>query len=70
MDIQHGVTRPINSGSFIDVYFGEIINLGKDVIRAPGLLNKLKYIFYPPGWSHTGEHKTAKKIRAAYLASK
>ncbi len=70
MEIKYGVTRPINSGNFIDVYFGEIINLTKDVIHAPGFINKLKYIFYPPGWSHTGEHKTAKRIRAAYLASK
>ena len=70
MEIQYGVTRPIESGNFIDVYFGEIINLTKDVVKAPGIANKLKYIFYPPGWSHTGELKTAKKIRAEYLASK
>ncbi|MCH1433704.1 MAG: sterol desaturase family protein [Flavobacteriaceae bacterium] len=70
MKIQYGVTRPINSSNFIDVYFGEIINLAKDVVKAPGVVNKLKYIFYPPGWSHTGELKTAKKIRAEYLASK
>ncbi len=47
LEIDYGITRPINSGNFIEVYFGEIIHLGKDVINAPGLLNKLKYIFYP-----------------------
>ncbi|MEK9613197.1 MAG: sterol desaturase family protein [Flavobacteriaceae bacterium] len=69
IEIHYGVTRPINSGSFIDVYFGEIINLVKDVVQAPGIINKFKYIFFPPGWSHTGEHKTAKMIRKAYLNS-
>ena len=70
LHIQYGVTRPIRSGNFWDVYFGELINLTKDVIKAPGLINKLKYIFFPPGWSHTGVQKTAKSIRAEYLASK
>ena len=70
LNIQYGVTRPIRSGNFWDVYFGELINLAKDVIKAPGIINKLKYIFFPPGWSHTGVQKTAKSIRAEYLASK
>ena len=70
LHIQYGVTRPIRSGNFWDVYFGELINLAKDVIKAPGIINKLKYIFFPPGWSHTGVQKTAKSIRAEYLASK
>ena len=33
--IEYGVTREIKSGNFIDVYFGEIINLSKDVFYAP-----------------------------------
>jgi len=70
LHIQYGVTRPIRSGNFWDVYFGELINLAKDVIKAPGIINKLKYIFFPPGWSHTGVQKTAKSLRAEYLASK
>ena len=70
LNIQYGVTRPIRSGNFWDVYFGELINLTKDVIKAPGIINKLKYIFFPPGWSHTGVQKTAKSLRAEYLASK
>jgi len=70
LHIQYGVSRPIRSGNFWDVYFGELINLTKDVIKAPGIINKLKYIFFPPGWSHTGVQKTAKSIRSKYLASK
>jgi len=43
------------------------IYLFKDVARAPGIGNKFLYIFMPPGWSHTGNHKTAKLIRKNYL---
>ncbi|TLF44998.1 sterol desaturase family protein [Maribacter aurantiacus] len=67
---EYGITRKVNSGNFLDVYFGEIIALGKDVWKAPGVKNKLAYIFMPPGWSHTGEHKTSKIVRANYMANR
>lgn len=66
---EYGITREINSGSFVDVYFGEIIALAKDVWNAPGLANKVAYIFMPPGWSHEGDHKTAKRLREQYIQS-
>lgn len=68
--IEYGITRKMDSGSFIDVYFGEIISLVKDVINAPGFMNKMRYIVMPPGWSHSGAHKTAKIVRDAYLENK
>lgn len=64
---EYGITRPVNSGSFLDVYFGEFTALAREVARAPGLKNKLAYLFMPPGWSHTGRHKTARMARRAYL---
>lgn len=67
IQIEYGITRKMNSGNFIDVYFGEIIELVKDLVKAPGIKNKLFYIIMPPGWSHTGEHKTAKVVRENYL---
>ena len=65
----YGITRKMNPQSFTDVYFGEISALAKDVWHAPGLKNKFLYIFMPPGWSHTGEHKTARQVRNEYLNS-
>ena len=65
--IEYGITREMNSGNFFDVYFGEIVALAKDVYHAPGILNKINYVIMPPGWSHTGEHKTAKMVRTKYL---
>jgi len=61
--IQYGITRKINARNFWDVYFGEIYYLYKDVKSAPGIKNKLLYLIMPPGWSHTGDHKTAKAVK-------
>ena len=66
---EYGITRPMKPGSFIDFYFGELRALWRDVWAAPGVTNKLAYIVMPPGWSHTGAHKTATIVRRTYLAS-
>jgi hypothetical protein len=67
--VDFGITRKMNANSFTDVYFGELISLWKDLIAAPGLKNKILYIFMPPGWSHTGEYETATSLRNQYLNS-
>lgn len=67
--IEYGITRNMDSGNFVDVYFGEIVALFKDVNKAPGFKNKLLYLVMPPGWNHTGEHKTAKIVQGDYLKS-
>lgn len=65
--VEYGITRKMVPNSFLDMYFGEIVALGKDVINAPGIKNKLLYLIMPPGWNHTGEHKTASVMREDYL---
>ncbi len=65
----YGITRAMDSNSLWDVYFGEIAALWVDVWKAPGVKNKILYLVMPPGWSHTGQHKTATAIRRAYQAS-
>ncbi|WP_242118734.1 sterol desaturase family protein [Aestuariivivens sediminicola] len=67
--VEYGITRHMDSGSFMDVYFGEIVALVKDVYKAPGLKNKFLYMVMPPGWHHEGDHKTAKIARTNYLKS-
>ncbi len=64
---EYGITRKVDAGNFLDIYFGEIVLLARDVWRAPGFLNKLRYMAMPPGWSHTGEHKTATILRQSFL---
>ena len=56
--VQFGITREPRPDSYWDVHFGEFRALWQDVKRAPGLLNKLAYLFMPPGWSHTGDGAT------------
>ncbi len=65
--VEYGIRRPMKKNSFMDAYFGEIVLLAKDVAKAPGIKNKFLYLVKPPGWSHTGEHKTARMIRDAEL---
>jgi sterol desaturase/sphingolipid hydroxylase (fatty acid hydroxylase superfamily) len=65
--VDYGITRKMDPNNFWDVYFGEIIALVKDVLHAPGVKNKFLYIFMPPGWSHTGDHKTASAVRKEFL---
>jgi len=67
VEIEYGITRPLNPRNFWDVYFGEFYYLAKDIIHAPGLKNKILYIFMPPGWSHTGNHKTASVARREFI---
>ncbi len=65
--VVYGITRKMRPNSFLDAYFGEFIALGKDIYHAPGIKNKILYLFMPPGWSHTGEHKTARKVKAEFF---
>ena len=62
----YGITRE-TKGSFFQAYFGEFIALGKDFYKAPGLGNKFLYLIKPPGWSHTGDHKTSTVVRQRWL---
>jgi hypothetical protein len=64
---EYGITRVMKRGSFLDAYFGEFVALGRDIRKAPGLGNKFLYIVMPPGWSHTGDHKTVKVARETFL---
>lgn len=65
--VEYGITRKMKPNSFLDAYFGEFVVLAKDVAKAPGIKNKFLYLIMPPGWSHTGDHKTASKVRGEYL---
>ena len=65
--IEYGITRQSSPNNFIDSYFGELPLLWKDIKNAPGIKNKLLYLVMPPGWSHTGDHKTAGKAREEFL---
>jgi sterol desaturase/sphingolipid hydroxylase (fatty acid hydroxylase superfamily) len=62
--VEYGISRKVNSGSFLDVYFGEFAALAKDVFMAPRIRDKFLYAVMAPGWHHSGHHKTASMIRS------
>ena len=62
--VVYGLTVNITSYNPISVATHEYSAIVADVRRATTLKDKLKYIFLAPGWSHDGEDKRAKVLRA------
>ena len=48
----YGIKRPMNTDSFMDMYFGEFVALARDVRNAPNWTDKLCYLILPPHWRH------------------
>jgi hypothetical protein len=65
--IEYGITREMEVTNFIDFYFGECILLYRDVMATPGLRNKLRLLFMPPGWTPESREKTAIVVRQKFL---
>jgi len=64
---KYGLTKNLTSHNVMHVATHEYAAIWKDVNRADKFSDKLKYIFYPPGWSHDGPNLTAKKLRENLL---
>ena len=60
---KYGLTVNIDSYHPVTVATHEYSSIIKDIKRAKKLSDKLKYIFFAPGWSHDGEDKRAKILR-------
>ncbi len=59
----YGLTKNIDSYNPLYVATHEYGAIWRDVKRASKFSDKLKYIFYPPGWSHDGPDQRAKTLR-------
>jgi sterol desaturase/sphingolipid hydroxylase (fatty acid hydroxylase superfamily) len=59
----YGLTENVNSYNPFLVATHEYQAIIKDIKRVTKWSDKLKYIFYAPGWSHDGEDKRAKTLR-------
>lgn len=66
--VMYGITREVNTSSFLDVHFGEFRLLWHDLRQTRNPKAWLGYLFCPPGWSPQGEQNTAaaKKALAGY----
>jgi sterol desaturase/sphingolipid hydroxylase (fatty acid hydroxylase superfamily) len=61
---QYGISHDPGTDNPITHNLFEFQEIWKDVKNAPGLKNKLMYIFGPPGWSHDGSSMTSKQLQA------
>lgn len=61
----YGLTKNINTYNPIKVAASEYVNLMRDVVRAKNWLDKARYIFLAPGWSHDGPDLRANTQRTA-----
>ena len=66
---KYGISHDPGSRSPITHNLFEFQEIWRDVKRAPGLRNKLMYIFGPPGWSHDGSSQTSRQLQAALKAT-
>jgi len=61
--VKYGLTSNIDSNNPVTVVFHEWENLVADVKKNITFRDKLKYIFYRPGWSHDGSKKTSIELK-------
>ena len=59
----YGLVKNIKTNNPIRIAFHEWTLILKDLNMNITLIEKLKYIFYPPGWSHDGSRKTSNQLR-------
>jgi sterol desaturase/sphingolipid hydroxylase (fatty acid hydroxylase superfamily) len=64
----YGLTKNIHTYNLFKIASHEFFDIWKDVKRAPKFKDKLKYIFYPPGWSHDGPDLRARTLRKQLAA--
>ncbi|MBB5634345.1 sterol desaturase/sphingolipid hydroxylase (fatty acid hydroxylase superfamily) [Pedobacter cryoconitis] len=61
--VVYGLTHQPEDTGPVNIVFHEFKAMTADMKRAPGLMNKLKYMFNPPGWSHDGSTQIAKVMQ-------
>jgi sterol desaturase/sphingolipid hydroxylase (fatty acid hydroxylase superfamily) len=59
----YGITSNINTYNPLKIATHEYGAIWHDIKRAPRFLDKLKYLFMPPGWSHDGDDLTSKNLQ-------
>ena len=65
----YGLTTQLTSSHPLHVAGHEYAAIIKDVTQADTWRDKLRYLFLAPGWSHNGEDKRAKVLRAKLEAA-
>ena len=61
--IEYGVMKDTDSENLFDSQTDEFLSLWNDLKSATKYSDKLKYLFYPPGWNHTDGGMLAEDFR-------
>ncbi|THF47670.1 sterol desaturase family protein [Flavobacterium supellecticarium] len=70
-EVRFGLTSEIEDKGPLNIVFHEWKDIWRDASQPDiKFSDRLKYIFYPPGWSHTGDFKTSAKLRAEERANR
>ena len=68
---KYGVTKPLEKPFHpLHIVTHEWTEIGKDFHKTKSFGTRLKYLFYPPGWSHDSSTKTTKELQAEYYSNK
>jgi len=62
--VRYGLTTSLANQRPDHIILHEWQNLANDLRKPGALLQKLNYLFAPPGWSHDGSSLTANEMRA------
>lgn len=65
----YGITKNIETFNPLRIASHEWVALFGDVRRAPRLIDKLRYVFSPPGYSHDGSTLTSKQLQQRLAAA-
>lgn len=61
--VQYGTISDVQYKNYLDIVFNEYGKIIKDARQKIPVVQKLKYIFGPPGYSHDGKGKTTLQLR-------
>jgi sterol desaturase/sphingolipid hydroxylase (fatty acid hydroxylase superfamily) len=67
--VRFGLTSNPHDRGPVNIVFHEFKAIASDMRKKVPFVQKLKYIFAPPGWSHDNSTKTSRQIREMYYAS-
>ena len=66
--VRYGLTKPMEKIDHpVSIIFHEWQDIGRDLNKKLSLSIKLKYLFMPPGWSHSGSSQTTRQKREKYM---
>lgn len=63
----YGLTKPLDNPNHpVTIVTHEWTAIARDMRRKTTMVNKLRYLLKPPGWSHDGSSMTSEELRKVY----